>query len=164
MSLLTCRHLSVSYDGKAVLSDLNFSVDEGDYLGIVGENGAGKSTLVKALLRLKKISGGEIVTADGFKPTEIGYLPQQTPVQKDFPASVWEVVLSGRLNRCGMYPFYRKSDKEDAEEKIGNARHRRPEETVLPRSFRRPAAACTPCASTLRHGKTPAPGRAGDRP
>lgn len=58
MSLLTCRHLSVSYDGKAVLSDLNFSVDEGDYLGIVGENGAGKSTLVKALLRLKKISGG----------------------------------------------------------------------------------------------------------
>lgn len=97
MSLLTCRHLSVSYDGKAVLSDLNFSVDEGDYLGIVGENGAGKSTLVKALLRLKKISGGEIVTADGFKPTEIGYLPQQTPVQKDFPASVWEVVLSGRL-------------------------------------------------------------------
>lgn len=118
MSLLTCRHLSVSYDGKAVLSDLNFSVDEGDYLGIVGENGAGKSTLVKALLRLKKISGGEIVTADGFKPTEIGYLPQQTPVQKDFPASVWEVVLSGRLNRCGMYPFYRKSDKEDAEEKM----------------------------------------------
>lgn len=105
MSLLICRHLSVSYDGKAVLSDLNFSVDEGDYLGIVGENGAGKSTLVKALLRLKKISGGEIVTADGFKPTEIGYLPQQTPVQKDFPASVWEVVLSGRLNRCGMYPF-----------------------------------------------------------
>lgn len=80
MSLLTCRHLSVSYDGKAVLSDLNFSVDEGDYLGIVGENGAGKSTLVKALLRLKKISGGEIVTADGFKPTEIGYLPQQTPI------------------------------------------------------------------------------------
>lgn len=66
----------------------------------------------------EKISGGEIVTADGFKPTEIGYLPQQTPVQKDFPASVWEVVLSGRLNRCGMYPFYRKSDKEDAEEKM----------------------------------------------
>ena len=99
MSLLTCRHLSVSYDGKAVLSDLNFSVDEGDYLGIVGENGAGKSTLVKALLRLKKPSGGEIVTADGFKPTEIGYLPQQTPVQKDFPASVWEVVLSGRKRR-----------------------------------------------------------------
>lgn len=65
----------------------------------------------------EKTSGGEIVTADGFKPTEIGYLPQQTPVQKDFPASVWEVVLSGRLNRCGMYPFYRKSDKEDAEEK-----------------------------------------------
>ena len=111
MSLLICRHLSVSYDGKAVLSDLNFSVDEGDYLGIVGENGAGKSTLVKALLRLKKISGGEIVTADGFKPTEIGYLPQQTPVQKDFPASVWEVVLSGRLNRCGKSPFYRRSDK-----------------------------------------------------
>ena len=80
MSLLTCRHLSVSYDGKAVLSDLNFSVDEGDYLGIVGENGAGKSTLVKALLRLKKISGGEIVTADGFSS-----VPPPPPRQKIFP-------------------------------------------------------------------------------
>ena len=78
MSLLTCRHLSVSYDGKAVLSDLNFSVDEGDYLGIVGENGAGKSTLVKALLRLKKISGGEIVTADGFKPVSYTHLTLPT--------------------------------------------------------------------------------------
>ncbi|MFR6111220.1 MAG: ATP-binding cassette domain-containing protein [Dialister invisus] len=104
MSLLTCRHLSVSYDGKAVLSDLNFSVDEGDYLGIVGENGAGKSTLVKALLRLKNIGRGNRncrwLQAYGNRIPS-----QQTPVQKDFPASVWEVVLSGRLNRCGMYPL-----------------------------------------------------------
>lgn len=85
MSLLTCRHLSVSYDGKAVLSDLNFSVDEGDYLGIVGENGAGKSTLVKALLRLKKISGGEIVTADGFKLRKSDTFPSRPPCRKIFP-------------------------------------------------------------------------------
>ncbi len=118
MSLLTCRNLSMAYEGKTVLKDISFSVEPGDYLGIIGENGAGKSTLVKGLLRLKKISGGEIITAEGLKPDEIGYLPQQTPVQKDFPASVWEVVLSGRLNHCGMYPFYRKADKEAAEEKL----------------------------------------------
>lgn len=118
MSLLTCRNVSMAYEGKPVLSDVNFTVNTGDYLGIIGENGAGKSTLIKGLLHLKKPATGEILVSEGLKPTEIGYLPQQTQVQKDFPASVWEVVLSGRLNHCGMSPFYRASDKKDAQEKM----------------------------------------------
>ena len=118
MSLFTCRQVSMAYEGRTVLSGIDFSVNTGDYLGIIGENGAGKSTLIKELLSMKKISGGEMITDAGLSPRDIGYLPQQTPVQKDFPACVWEVVLSGRLNRCGMYPFYRKRDKEDALEKM----------------------------------------------
>ena len=94
----------MAYEGKIVLKDINFTVDTGDYLGIIGENGAGKSTLVKGILRLKRISGGEISYGDNLRADEIGYLPQQTQVQKDFPASVEEIVLSGRLNRCGFYP------------------------------------------------------------
>ncbi|MDY6083733.1 MAG: ABC transporter ATP-binding protein [Dialister sp.] len=129
MSLVTCRNLSFAYGGKTVLSGVSFSVNTGDYLAIIGENGAGKSTLVKGLLGLKKPSAGTIETGDGLSPKEIGYLPQQTQVQKDFPATVREVVLSGRLNQCGMWPFYRHSDKEDAAEKmkllgIGDLAHR----------------------------------------
>lgn len=118
MSLLACRDAAFSYEGATVLSDLNFSVESGDYLCIVGENGAGKSTLLKGLLHLKKPSGGEILTGDGLRPTEIGYLPQQTAAQKDFPASVLEVVLSGRLNRLGPRPFYGAADRNDAREKL----------------------------------------------
>ena len=118
MSLLTCRDVSFSYEGTAVLTGLNFSVESGDYLCVVGEKGAGKSTLLKGLLHLKKPSEGELLTGDGLKPTEIGYLPQQTAAQKDFPASVMEVVLSGRLNRLGWHPFYSAFDKADAREKM----------------------------------------------
>lgn len=118
MSLLTCRDVSFSYEGTTVLSGLNFSVKSGEYLCIVGENGAGKSTLLKGLLHLKKPSKGEILTGDGLKPTEIGYLPQQTAAQRDFPASVGEVVLSGRLNRLGHRPFYAAADRADALEKM----------------------------------------------
>lgn len=118
MSLLTCKDVAFSYEGLQVLGEVNFSVETGDYLCIVGENGAGKSTLMKGLLRLKKPSSGEITTGDGLLANEIGYLPQQTVVQKDFPASVWEVVLSGRLNSCGMRPFFSKEDKKAAQEKL----------------------------------------------
>ncbi len=118
MSLLACRNATFSYEGATVLSDLNFSVETGDYLCIVGENGAGKSTLLKGLLHLKKPSGGEISTGDGLRPTEIGYLPQQTAAQKDFPASVLEVVLSGRLNHLGLRPFYGAADRNDARQKL----------------------------------------------
>ena len=92
MSLIDCRDLCLAYEGKIAVRDLTFHVEAGDYLCIVGENGSGKSTLIKALLGLKKPKSGSITYGDGLRRTELGYLPQQTPAQKDFPASVWEVL------------------------------------------------------------------------
>lgn len=114
MAQIICKELSLGYEGKTVSHHLNFEVNSGDYLCIVGENGAGKSTLMKALLGLNPQISGEILTGDGLEASEIGYLPQQTAVQRDFPASVKEVVFSGCLNRCGLRPFYRKSEKRMA--------------------------------------------------
>ncbi len=111
MAQLICNDVTLGYEGKVITEHLNFQVNAGDYLCIVGENGAGKSTLIKALLGLKAPMSGEISTGDGLKSTEIGYLPQQTLVQKDFPASVKEIVLSGLLNKCGLRPFYTKEQK-----------------------------------------------------
>ena len=117
MAQITCRNLSFAYDGETVLSDIEFSLDAGAYLCIVGENGSGKSTLMRGILGLKQPSKGEIVF-DDLKPTEIGYLPQQTQIQRDFPASVREVVLSGRLNSmCGRL-FYNAEDKAAAAENM----------------------------------------------
>ncbi len=118
MSYLICQNVSFSYEGNTVLSDINFSVNGGDYVCIVGENGAGKSTIIKGLLGLKKPSKGEILTGDGLRADEIGYLPQQTDTQRYFPASVLEVVLSGRLNSRGLKPFYSREDKEIAKGNI----------------------------------------------
>ena len=115
MALLEIRDLAVGYDGQRVLDHLNFRVKEGDYLCIVGENGSGKSTLMKTLLRLQEPLEGEIVYGDGLRANEIGYLPQQTVIQKDFPASIREVVLSGLQGGKGFRPFYSKKDKETAE-------------------------------------------------
>jgi zinc transport system ATP-binding protein len=111
MALLKCESVSLGYDGKEILSDLNFSVNEGDYLCIVGENGSGKSTLMKTILGLHAPMKGKISTGDGLNRNEIGYLPQQTVVQKDFPASVREIVISGCQARCGLRPFYNKEEK-----------------------------------------------------
>ncbi|MCD7839751.1 MAG: metal ABC transporter ATP-binding protein [Erysipelotrichaceae bacterium] len=118
MSLITCKDVSFTYEGNTVLKDVNFHIDDNDYLCIVGENGAGKSTLMKGLLKLKKPSTGSITMSDGLKANEIGYLPQQTDVQKDFPASVYEVVLSGCLNKFKARPFYSKKEKEIANNNI----------------------------------------------
>ena len=118
MNLITCKNISFVYDGVPAVKDLDFSVEPNDYLCIVGENGAGKSTLVKGLLRLKKPASGTIHMGNGLLAKEIGYLPQQTAVQKDFPASVYEVVLSGCLNRLGLKPFYTKREKELANENL----------------------------------------------
>jgi zinc transport system ATP-binding protein len=118
MALLTCKDLSVGYEGKAVVTNLSFSVSPGDYLCIVGENGSGKSTLMKTILRLKSPMSGEIKTGGGLSPNEIGYLPQQTVVQKDFPASVYEVVISGCLNGTGLRPFYNKGERQSAVENM----------------------------------------------
>jgi zinc transport system ATP-binding protein len=114
MSLLQCENIAFAYEGNTVVSELNFNLEKGEYLCIVGENGAGKSTLIKGILQLKKPSGGRIHMGDGLTAKQIGYLPQQTLVQRDFPASAYEVVLSGRLNGHGLFPFYKKSDKEEA--------------------------------------------------
>ena len=119
MVLLSCRDLSLGYDGREIVQNLSFSVNEGDYLCIVGENGSGKSTLMRTLLGLQKPLKGEIETCAGFSRKEIGYLPQQTVVQKDFPATVWEIVLSGCQGHCGIRPFYSKADKDLAVSNIG---------------------------------------------
>ena len=119
MAQLSCQNLIVGYDGRTVLQGLNFEVNPGDYLCIVGENGSGKSTLMKTILGLQAPIGGTILTGDGLRKNEIGYLPQQTQAQKDFPASVREIVLSGCQGRCGSRPFYSKEEKRLAEENIG---------------------------------------------
>lgn len=118
MALIKCENVSIGYEGQTVVRDLSFQIEQGDYLCIVGENGSGKSTLVKSLLGLKAVDSGKIEFGDGLKQQEIGYLPQQTDVQKDFPASVYEVVLSGRLNSRGFHPFYTTKDRQQAREKM----------------------------------------------
>ena len=118
MALLTIRNLSPGYDSHAVVENLNFSVHSGDYLCIVGENGSGKTTLMRTLLHLQDPVSGQISIGDGLKRNEIGYLPQQTIVQKDFPASVREVVLSGCQGNCGFRPFYNRREKRIAEENM----------------------------------------------
>lgn len=118
MALISCENLSFSYEGIPAVQDLNFTVEKGDYLWILGENGAGKSTLIKGLLNLKKPAGGKIILGEGLIPNEIGYLPQQTVVQKDFPASVYEVVLSGCLNHLSFRPFYGLKERQRAKENM----------------------------------------------
>lgn len=118
MPLITCNNLSLAYDGVVVASDISFSIEESDYLCVVGENGSGKSTLIKGILGLIPSAGGSIEFAPELKRTEIGYLPQQTQIQKDFPASVYEVVLSGCLNSRGMRPFYSGKERRKAAENM----------------------------------------------
>ncbi len=115
MAILSAKDLRFAYDGRTVLEGVNFALPKGGYLCVVGENGSGKSTLVKGLLGLKAPDGGSIVFGEGLKPCEIGYLPQQTELQRDFPASVWEVVLSGCLNSLGRRLHYGAAERERAE-------------------------------------------------
>lgn len=118
MALIKTENLTLSYENMTVIKELSFEVNVGDYLCIVGENGSGKSTLIKALLSLKKPESGIISLGDGLKQREIGYLPQQTGAQRDFPASVGEVVISGCLNSRGIKPFYSRREKEMASENM----------------------------------------------
>ena len=112
MAQLICKDLILGYESKIIIKKLSFAVNAGDYLCIVGENGSGKTTLMKTILGLLKPISGTVETGEGLLPDEIGYLPQQTFVQKDFPASVWEIVLSGCQSRCGCRPFYKKEEKK----------------------------------------------------
>lgn len=116
MEQITCKNLAIGYDRKALLKDINFSVKSGDYLCIIGENGSGKSTLMKTLLNLQQPIYGKIMFGAEVKSKEIGYLPQQTVIQKDFPASVREIILSGCQNCVGMRPFYNRSEKKRTSE------------------------------------------------
>jgi zinc transport system ATP-binding protein len=110
--------VAFSYEGVTVVSGLDFSLAAGDYLCVVGENGSGKSTLVKGLLGLLPPSAGSITLSDTLRRSAIGYLPQQTAAQSDFPSSVFEVVLSGRLAARGILPFFSRADKAAAESTI----------------------------------------------
>ena len=118
MNLISCKNLTMAYENNIAIEDVTFDIKEGDYICIVGENGSGKSTLLKGLLKLQDPKSGTIEFHNGLKSTEIGYLPQQTIVQRDFPASVYEIVLSGCLNRSGLRPFYSLKDKRRALENI----------------------------------------------
>ena len=118
MALLTCSDVTFSYEGIPVLTDVNFALEAGSYLCIVGENGSGKSTLMKAILGLKSPMQGKLVRGEDLKANEIGYLPQQTVTQRDFPASVQEIVLSGFLSKRGMRPFYNKEERRIAQKNM----------------------------------------------
>ncbi len=118
MALLSVQNLSLGYDSRIIVEGLHFSVEAGNYLCIVGENGSGKSTLMRTLLGLQDPLAGQILMSDGLTRNEIGYLPQQTLVQRDFPASVREIVLSGCQGRCGLRPFYNAEEKRLAAENM----------------------------------------------
>ncbi|MDR0497088.1 MAG: metal ABC transporter ATP-binding protein [Treponema sp.] len=114
--LINCKNVSFGYDGKAVVRNLNITVESGDYFWVVGENGSGKTTLIKGLLRLLTPLKGSIEFSDGLKHGRIGYLSQQSAPKKDFPAGVYEIVLSGNLGGMGLRPFYSAREKKLAEE------------------------------------------------
>ena len=117
MPQIICENAALGYENRPIVKDLNFTVNAGDYLSILGENGSGKSTLMKTILNLTPPLAGSI-RMEGLKSTEIGYLPQQTQVQRDFPASVQEIVLSGFQGRCGLRPFYTKAEKAMAAQNL----------------------------------------------
>ena len=110
--LIVCRDVSLGYEGRSVLSGLNLTISKGDYLCVVGDNGSGKSTLLKSLLGLLPPLKGVIRRSD--TAGAVGYLPQQTRAQRDFPATVLEVVLSGCLNRQGLHFFYTPAQRSEA--------------------------------------------------
>ena len=118
MSYIKVEDLSLGYDSEIVCSNINFEINKNDYLCIIGENGAGKSTLIKTILDLKEKKAGKILFSENLKKSEIGYLPQQTVVQKDFPATVYEVVLSGMLSQLKYRPFYTKKEKKHAKQEM----------------------------------------------
>ena len=116
MAQLRCENISVGYEDGIVVSDVSFELNRGDYVCIVGENGAGKSSLLKGILGLAKIQGGKLEYGDGMSRADVGYLPQQKYYQKNFPATVKEVVMSGFLNKMGLRPYYNRAEKAKAME------------------------------------------------
>lgn len=132
MPLISCENLSFAYDGQLVLENVHFQVEKADYLAILGENGSGKSTLLKGILGLKAPVTGRVTFGSGLAPSKLGYLPQKSEIQKDFPATVEEIVLSGAQNRQGVRPFYSKADKDLARQRMDKLELR----PLAKRSFR----------------------------
>ena len=152
--LIKCEHVDFGYENQDAVVDVNMEVCPGDYLCIVGENGSGKSTLMKGLLGLLKPSAGVLTVSEELKHTGIGYLPQQTAAQKDFPASVQEVVLSGCLNRRGRRPFYSRTEKAVAAENMERL-------GIMPLgAFRRAEAESSDCKGVVCYHPAFDPGRA----
>ena len=118
MALIRLNNATVSYEGDLAAENVSFSVEKGDYLVILGENGSGKSTVMKAMLGLVKLKSGEVIHSDGLKKTGVGYLPQQPRIQRDFPASVEEVVQSGVVNRLGRRLFPGREEKQRARQQM----------------------------------------------
>ena len=116
--LFEVKNLSLGYEKENIINNISFSVDDGDFIIVVGKNGAGKSTLIKGILGLIKPKSGEIIFDDSLNKKLIGYMPQETKVEQSFPASVFEIVLSGRINKMGFRPFYNKEDKAKATEAL----------------------------------------------
>ena len=116
---IRCKNVSFAYEGRLVVTDIDFELKTGDYLCVVGENGSGKSTLIQGILGLKYAATGSIERADGFNHAAIGYVPQQSAIQKNFPASVQEVVLSGRLSSKRVISFYTRYDHKVVTEVLG---------------------------------------------
>ncbi len=115
---IVCENLAIGHAGRAIHKDISFGITAGSYVCVVGQNGSGKSTLMKTMLGLLPPISGGVRLEDGLKSREMGYLPQQTQLQKDFPASVNEVVLSGCLNRVGLRPFYTKNERVLAKSRL----------------------------------------------
>ena len=116
MTQIKCKNLCLGYGNNIVVKDLSFSVSAGEYVCVTGSNGSGKSTLIKTILGLKSPISGSVEFCEGFTKNQIGYLPQQTDFQKDFPASVREIVLSGFQGKCGLRPYYNKTEKDFAKQ------------------------------------------------
>lgn len=114
MSQLVCKNIAIAYEKENVVDDFSMEVEKGDYISVIGENGTGKSSLLKGILGIIPLKRGEVTFSDGVKRNNIGYLSQQNPMQMDFPASCYEVVLSGCLTRKGILPWFSKSEKEKA--------------------------------------------------
>ena len=132
MAYITCEGLTLAYEGRVVVRDLNFAIEPGDYICIVGENGSGKTTLVRTLVGLKKPSEGRIIFGDGLDRRDVGYVPQNIHTGKGFPATVYEVVSSGLLGRMGLRPFFTKEEKK----KINAAMERLDIADIRDRCFR----------------------------
>jgi zinc transport system ATP-binding protein len=114
--LITCRQLTLGYGNKDIVRDLDYDVNVGDYLCIIGRNGSGKTTFLRGISGLLSPKSGSIELREGLKRSEIGLLPQMTIVQKDFPASVEEIVLSAFQGKHSLLPFYGRARRERAME------------------------------------------------